>query len=96
MRVCGLHTQKMMDLNMPLVNDKVTFNATLFGLVKISLSIGCTGECAHIYSQFRLHFVWDFLKALSVFSKELRAEQSLHMSYSQFRICMGFPMLPWH
>ena len=48
----------MMDLNMPLVNDKVTFNATLFGLVKTSLSIGCTGECAHelcIYSQFRLH-----------------------------------------
>ena len=36
-------TQKMMDLNMPLVDEKVTFHATLFGLVKTSLDIGCSG-----------------------------------------------------
>ncbi|CAI8010565.1 Voltage-dependent L-type calcium channel subunit alpha-1C [Geodia barretti] len=41
--------RKMMDLNMPLVDEKVTFHATLFGLVKTSLDIGCSGclECLH-------------------------------------------------
>ena len=33
----------MMNMNMPLVDGKVTFHATLFGLVKTALGIGCSG-----------------------------------------------------
>ena len=42
--------QNMMSMNMPLVRDKVTFRATLFGLVKTALSIGCPGESLSLLS----------------------------------------------
>ena len=35
--------QKMMTLNMPLIDGQVTFNATLFALVRTSLKIHCEG-----------------------------------------------------
>ena len=47
-------TQKMIKMNMPIVDGKVTFNATLLALVRTSLKIQCTGiQCMNrgIYSQ---------------------------------------------
>ena len=38
--------QKMAKLNMSLIDGKVTFNATLFALVRTSLRIQCEGGCA--------------------------------------------------
>ena len=35
--------QKMMNLNMPFVDSKVTFNATLFALVRTALKVQCQG-----------------------------------------------------
>ena len=41
--VCTFNIQKMMNLNMPLVDGKVTFNATLFALVRTALKVQCQG-----------------------------------------------------
>lgn len=34
----------MMKLNMPLIDGQVTFNATLFALVRTSLKVPCEGK----------------------------------------------------
>ena len=39
----------MMNMNMPLAGEKVTFRATLFGLVKTALNIGCPGESLSLH-----------------------------------------------
>lgn len=39
----------MMNLNLPLVDGKVTFNATLFALVRTSLKVTCQGIYTYIY-----------------------------------------------
>lgn len=48
-----LIVQKMMKLNMPLVDGQVTFNATLFALVRTSLKVQCQGNNIML----NLHFI---------------------------------------
>ena len=56
--------QKMMNLNMPLVDGKVTFNATLFALVRTSLKVQCQGTCMHMCTRFQSSFLNGLVQTL--------------------------------
>ena len=56
-----------MNLNMPLVDGKVTFNATLFALVRTALKVQCQGMCIKYYVRAQANLTMELYTKYRVY-----------------------------
>lgn len=74
-----LSCQRLVAMNVPLHSDgTVTFNATLFALVRTSLKIKTEGQSGHIHRVYHSHIIIQCSGACGLYSYVFKGLVSLH------------------